>query len=132
MTHMVANIPTVPATAGARLAACRRRRQLQKAARRRQRLLSFAVMSVFAAAVLLAAVLPGSAVPALESGATQDIRVQPGETLWDIASRSATPGESVHALVLQIRELNGLEGSGIAAGQRLTVPAGEGAMFAAR
>lgn len=46
--------------------------------------------------------------------------VQPGETLWEIASRVA-PGTDPRVTVGRIRELNGLRGAP-QAGQRLQLP----------
>ena len=50
------------------------------------------------------------------------VTVQPGETLWEIASDSA-PGQDPRAMVDRIIELNNLTDAGVLAGQRLAVPA---------
>jgi len=49
------------------------------------------------------------------------IVVQPGDTLWTIAGRVA-PDRDPRAVIHQIREINGLPGASIEAGQRLAVP----------
>jgi hypothetical protein len=59
----------------------------------------------------------GPAIPA----ATTVVRVGAGETVWDVARR-AVPGTPVAAVVQRIRELNGLDGSTVHAGQPLVVP----------
>ncbi len=45
-----------------------------------------------------------------------------GDTLWDIAAESTTPGEDVRRVVFEIQRLNDLEGSVILPGQVLRVP----------
>lgn len=54
---------------------------------------------------------------------TRQVVVEPGDTLWGIASEAAEPGQ-VRAMVHRIQELNALSGSGLAAGQELAVPLG--------
>ena len=62
------------------------------------------------------------AAPVPEQVAT--VVVQPGQSLWVIASESAAPHQDVRQVVEQIRMLNGLEHSTVHAGQELSVPAG--------
>lgn len=50
--------------------------------------------------------------------------VQPGESLWVIASEIADPGQDVRQVVETIRGMNGLEHSTVHAGQELNVPQG--------
>ncbi|SDH96398.1 LysM domain-containing protein [Actinokineospora alba] len=52
---------------------------------------------------------------------TTVVRVEPGETLSDLAARMA-PDSDVTAVVDKIRELNALDGSMVRAGQPLRVP----------
>lgn len=53
---------------------------------------------------------------------TTVVWVQPGETLWDIAERSA-PGYNPEAVVARIQELNDIPGNNVVlAGQALQVP----------
>lgn len=89
---------------------------------------------VVAAVVLVAAlatawaVLAPMAADALQSragsysGATSQVVVLPGDTLWSIA-RTAQPGVDPRDTVLRIQKLNGLTDSEVSAGQRLVVPA---------
>jgi len=58
---------------------------------------------------------PGTPVP------TRTVVVAPGDTLWQIASEVASPGE-VRAVIGQIEELNALPGAALRTGQRLAVP----------
>lgn len=52
---------------------------------------------------------------------TAVVWVQPGETLWDVAERSA-PGYNPEAVVARIHELNDITGNTVLAGQALQVP----------
>lgn len=66
------------------------------------------------------ATLPGT------GGTTEPVgvvEVMPGDTLYDIASSVAAPGE-VREMVHRIQELNSLPGAEISVGQRLAVPRG--------
>jgi hypothetical protein len=65
----------------------------------------------------LAGSMAGSAVPER----TAVVWVQPGESLWDVAERSA-PGYDTEAVVAKIRELNEVPADGVLAGQALEVP----------
>ncbi len=59
---------------------------------------------------------PGTPVPA------RTVVVQPGETLWDIATR-ANPSGNIGEQVHEIAELNGLPSTGeLQIGQRIAVP----------
>ena len=52
---------------------------------------------------------------------TRTVEVGPGDTLWDIASEVAAPGQT-RAMVQQIEELNALSGSALTVGQEIAVP----------
>ena len=54
---------------------------------------------------------------------TRTVVVGEGDTLWDIASQVAPPGE-VRQVVHELQELNALPGPEITEGQRLAVPVG--------
>jgi hypothetical protein len=69
---------------------------------------------------LLANSMAGAAVPER----TVVVRVQPGETLWQVAERAA-PGYDTEAVVERIRELNALTGSAVLTGQALEVPSNQ-------
>jgi hypothetical protein len=77
------------------------------------------VAGVVCAAVYGLGSLAGSVGPSVPSSTTV-VRVQPGESLWELAGRVA-PGSDVSAVVERIRELNGVDGS-VQPGQPLTVP----------
>ena len=71
---------------------------------------------------LLAGSGAGSSAPPVPERTTV-VRVEPGESLWEIAGRVA-PGSDAAAVVDRIRELNGGLAGGVLPGQPLTVPAG--------
>ncbi|WP_051274832.1 LysM peptidoglycan-binding domain-containing protein [Cellulomonas sp. URHD0024] len=48
--------------------------------------------------------------------------VQKGETMWQIASTIADPGQDVRDVVVELVRLNELPGSGLMAGQVIVVP----------
>ena len=48
--------------------------------------------------------------------------VEPGDTLWSIATEHYPPSEDPRARVEAIRQENGLEGYGIRPGMRLELP----------
>jgi hypothetical protein len=52
---------------------------------------------------------------------TRTVVVGQGDTLWDIASKTARPG-GVREMVYRIEKLNSLPGPALAEGQRLAVP----------
>lgn len=92
---------------------------------RRRRLAAVAVLGAVLGVllgVLLTLVVPegGSPVPA-PSGTTVAV-VGAGESLGDVAARVA-PGADTETVVTRIRELNRLEGSSVAPGRPLVVPA---------
>jgi LysM repeat protein len=75
--------------------------------------------------LLLAAVATVLAAPASQAadpaGAPPSIVVRSGDTLWSIATRYV-PSDDPFAAIDEIRQLNGLSGYTIKAGQRLTLP----------
>jgi LysM repeat protein len=77
-------------------------------------------------AFVLLAVLGGHSAATGEAGEpvpTRTIVVEPGDTLWDIASAVAGPGET-REMVHHIQELNALSSVSLSAGQELAVPVG--------
>ena len=66
---------------------------------------------------MFAGSLAGDSVP----DRTSVVWVQPGETLWEVAERSA-PGYDTAAVVARIHELNEISGNNVLAGQALQVP----------
>ncbi|MFD1149091.1 LysM peptidoglycan-binding domain-containing protein [Saccharothrix hoggarensis] len=80
-----------------------------------------AVAAAFAALLSLAYLYSTGATSVPER--TNVVHVQVGETLWDVAERSA-PASDPEAVVSRIRELNALPGSDVTPGQSLVVPDG--------
>jgi hypothetical protein len=80
-----------------------------------------AVAGVACAAVVGLGALSGSGEASVPSR-TSVVRVEPGESLWDLAGRVA-PGSDTSAVVDRIRDLNGGLANGVTPGQPLTVPA---------
>ena len=73
---------------------------------------------------LVSLVLAAGAVAAAAAGEqppTEIVLVQPGETLWGIASEVTTDGD-VRTVMNEIERLNALESTGLQAGQKLRVP----------
>lgn len=95
--------------------AARRRARRRMVARRRIALATLALVVV--------ATLAGGGVgeTAPEAGGPLAVRVQPGDTLWGIASEHAPAGSDVRAYVDALIELNGLDGQ-LQAGARLRLP----------
>lgn len=86
------------------------------------------VTLTFLALVLAAMVAVGStwASASLSGGESEPVKVvvvQPGDTLYDLASSVSEPGE-VRDMVHRIQELNSLPSATIAEGQELAVPRG--------
>jgi LysM repeat protein len=80
---------------------------------------------VFLAALLTVLTVFGSHSAATgEAGTpvpTTTVEVGQGDTLWQIASRVAEPGQT-REMVHQIEELNALDGSALSVGQEIAVP----------
>ena len=55
--------------------------------------------------------------------ATRTVEVGQGDTLWEIASEVAAPGQ-VRDMVHQIQELNALSSAALQVGQEIAVPVG--------
>ncbi|MBQ5960206.1 MAG: LysM peptidoglycan-binding domain-containing protein [Firmicutes bacterium] len=97
--------------------------------RRQIRLLTAMTIVVFTVVIILSAILSpkitfaksGSAGPVYES-----VRIETGDTMWDIASRYAEPGTDIRSLIRQIEELNHISADFIYDGQYLIVPVSSG------
>ncbi|MFI5907364.1 LysM peptidoglycan-binding domain-containing protein [Dactylosporangium sp. NPDC051541] len=86
---------------------------------RRGRVVVFCFLLALAGGLVALTSAPGQA--ADPPGPAPTVIVQPGDTLWDIASR--TKGrEGRDATLEEIRRLNNLAGYNIDAGQRLVLP----------
>ncbi|MCE7009528.1 LysM peptidoglycan-binding domain-containing protein [Kibdelosporangium philippinense] len=92
------------------------------AVRRRRRV---AASILVGAGMFLAVLGVGAMANAFTANTVPDqtavVWVQPGETLWDVAERSA-PGYNPEAVVARIHELNEIPGNIVLAGQALEVP----------
>ncbi|WP_426595333.1 LysM peptidoglycan-binding domain-containing protein [Cellulomonas sp. McL0617] len=79
----------------------------------------------FAFVLVASAVLVTSRAAADGPQAAQQVErhvVQPGETMWQIASSIAGPGQDVRDVVLDLVRLNELPSAGLMAGQVIVVP----------
>ncbi|MEV8512869.1 LysM peptidoglycan-binding domain-containing protein [Dactylosporangium sp. NPDC051484] len=86
---------------------------------RRGRVVLFCFLLALAGGLVALVAAPGQA--ADPPGPAPTVIVQPGDTLWGIASeRRGRRGRD--AMVEEIRRLNKLDGYGIDAGQRLILP----------
>ena len=81
--------------------------------------------TVFLTIALVAMVVAaGFATASREGGAPESVRVvevQPGDTLYALASDIAEPGE-IREMVRHIQELNSLSGVALEPGQKLAIP----------
>ena len=89
----------------------------------RRRMIARRRMTLAMLALVVAATLAGGGVAETAPQATgrRAVRVQPGDTLWDIAGDHAPRGTDVRVYVDTLIELNGLEGP-LQAGTRLRLP----------
>lgn len=96
--------------------------------RRHLRLTRRGRLAISAAAAVVAAAGVLSAQSAAAGGGERSVpvvthTVSGGETLWEIATAVAAPGQDVRDVVAELQELNGLPTSGLRVGQQLLVPA---------
>jgi hypothetical protein len=85
-----------------------------------------AVMLGLAAVVSAVAGLAGTQAVASSPGEPLEVRVHtvaPGETLWGLALGVRDAGQDVRDVVADIRDINGLRGSQVEAGQVVLLPA---------
>ena len=97
-----------------------------RAARRQRavfirRRLSAALIAVMVVALGLQIGGVGNSAPASVEGAPRAVRLEPGETLWDVAARFAPGAVDTRAYVDELIELNGLSGAP-AAGAKIRLP----------
>lgn len=105
---------------------CTRVRQATARLSRAETLIAACAVIVALCVALLPAI--NSAAPAVPQ--TIAIRVAPNDTLWDLAKAHPLEGSTTAETVSVIRQLNGLEGSMIATGEVLKVPADASEMTA--
>jgi LysM repeat protein len=86
---------------------------------RRGRVVLFCLLLAVAGTLITLVSAPGQA--ADPPGPAPVLIVQPGDTLWDIATRHGGPHRR-DATIEEIRRLNHLDGYSVDAGQRLTLP----------
>lgn len=89
---------------------------------RRGRLVAFLAFLLAALALVVFAV-SGAATGTAERGepvAVRTVSIEPGDTLWSIATRAA-PGEDPRDLIAEIQELNSIDGS-LRVGTEIAVP----------
>lgn len=77
------------------------------------------VVVIIAAILVMPARLQGPSDPP----STRPVRVRQGDSLWSLAQAHAVTGLGASETASLIRELNGLDGSGLAVGQVVLVPA---------
>lgn len=78
-----------------------------------------------AAVLMLVAMGAWNGVAAQSAPTTQQVTsyvVRPGDTLWSYASSITEPGEDVRETVADLMELNNMDSSSVAVGERLVVP----------
>jgi nucleoid-associated protein YgaU len=66
----------------------------------------------------------GSAEADVPAPAPVEYVVQPGDTLWAIASATATPGDDLRRVVADIARLSEVEADSLQPGQVLLIPSG--------
>lgn len=91
--------------------------------RRGRRVLAALLLTAATAASVTVGGLLGTAVAGDQPAAAGSVVVARGDTLWGIATAVAEPGEDVRDVVAQIAALNDLDGSPLAVGQELLLPA---------
>ena len=87
--------------------------------------IEIAVLALFVAALVAAAVLPSLTRQAAVPSETITIKVGESDTLWEIAAAHPIHGLTTVEAVGAIRDLNGMTGGGVTVGQLLVIPAGE-------
>ncbi|MEN8238888.1 MAG: LysM peptidoglycan-binding domain-containing protein [Actinomycetota bacterium] len=83
----------------------------------------FRALSIISIAVIVLLVFLSSAVQATGTvSETTDYRVQPGDTLWEIAQTYGPEHADVRRTVSIIEKLNEIDGSYLQAGQVIEIP----------
>lgn len=81
-----------------------------------------AALLLFVLVLLVAAVILGSSRGTTPTD-TMAVEIQPGDTLWSLASSHPIAGLSTGEMVHMISEVNGLEGETLVAGAIIEIPA---------
>jgi nucleoid-associated protein YgaU len=88
---------------------------------RRGRAVVIGLLLNLAVALIAAVALMASSGPADTHTATATVVVQPGDTLWGIATKAA-PSADPRATIAELKRLNHLGGTAIEVGQELILP----------
>lgn len=123
MSASIATISTPLTTAAPREAATVARTRLRITRRGRAVLGAFLTLLVVGVLAVIAMFGGSQAVASAEAGGAEFgyIVVQPGDSLWEVAS-SIDPNTDPRDLVAEIVRLNQLDGSGVQAGQPIALP----------
>jgi nucleoid-associated protein YgaU len=97
------------------------RARLRLTARGRRLALSLAVAAGVGGAALVHGLLGGDPAGGLHLAGQDSVVVQPGDTLWSIATSVAGEGD-VRDVVARIRQVNGLDGTVLVPGEVLRLP----------
>ncbi|MCC2309140.1 LysM peptidoglycan-binding domain-containing protein [Cellulomonas chengniuliangii] len=92
---------------------------LQLTPRGRRVVAMLSLMLVTAFGLIGTKAVAGAPARALE---VQAYTVAAGDTYWDLAADLAAPGEDVRDVLLELVDLNGAQGAGLTAGQRILLP----------
>lgn len=83
--------------------------------------------AAFAFVILAVGIVVAMPHPVPEAALTRPVRVQAGQTLWELAVRHPLPGATTAETVDAIRKVNDLEGSRLVSGGVVLVPAADAA-----
>ncbi|MDP9391684.1 MAG: LysM peptidoglycan-binding domain-containing protein [Actinomycetota bacterium] len=106
---------------GARARVGRRRTAVRFTRRAHRLAVALALCGGVLAGSLLGQLSPGGGGPGLRLAGASSVVVDPGDTLWSIAT-SVAAGEDVRVVVDRIQELNGLRSTELVPGQVLLLP----------
>ena len=81
--------------------------------------------AAFAFVIMAVGIVIAMPHPAPEADLTRPVRVQAGQTLWELAVRHPLQGATTAETVDAIRKVNNLEGSSLVAGGIVLVPAAD-------
>lgn len=96
--------------------------------RKRYRIANKVRFTAFVCAMILLTVFAGSALfgygrsEAMDIDKYIEVKVQPGDTLWSLASQYGPAGADIRNTICEIEDLNGITASGLMPGQCLTIP----------
>ncbi|MBR4150476.1 MAG: LysM peptidoglycan-binding domain-containing protein [Firmicutes bacterium] len=96
--------------------------------RKRYRIVNKVRFTAFVCAMILLIIFAGSALfgygrsEAMDIDRYIEVKVQPGDTLWSLASAYGPTDQDVRNVICEIEDLNGISASSLQAGQYLTIP----------